>query len=98
MSTNHLLKKHKNKILSPGGEIYLNHFDSLDFIDQCGELKIPIYGIDIVKKTKFATISPLDKTIVYHDQIGVYASARKFIKDQMNTKWNYAIFIVERTI
>ena len=63
-----ILEKYKNKIVSPGGEVYLNCLDSLDFIEQCQKYKIPILGIDVVKVTEKVTMSPLDKTIVYRDQ------------------------------
>jgi len=93
IKTEYLLKRYEQKIVSPGGEVYLNKNDSMNFIGLCEEYEIPIYGIDIVKVTKTSTESPLDKTIVYRDQKEVYISALAFIKDQMNYEWNYAIIV-----
>lgn len=95
MDVNDILEKYKNKIMSPGGEVYLNRSESLDFIAQCEKYEISIWGIDVVKVTKEKTISPLDKTIVYRDQIDVYSSAKGFVRSQMNDEWNYAIFVVD---
>jgi hypothetical protein len=89
-----ILEKYKNKIVSPGGEVYLNRLDSLDFIEQCKKYEIPIFGIDVVKITEEVTMSPLDKTITYHDQEDVYESTKKFVGDQMNAEWNYAIIVI----
>jgi hypothetical protein len=95
MNADKILQKYENRIVSPGGEVYLNCHDSLNFIVQCESHKIPIYGIDIVKITPLETVSPLDKTIEYHDQYRVYECSTKFVKDQMDDEWNYAIFVVD---
>jgi len=95
MNANEILEKYEPRIVSPGGEIYINYSDSLDFIAQCEKYKIPILGIDIVKVTNLKTVSSLDKTIEYHDQVDVYLSAKSFIESQMDTEWNYAIFVVD---
>lgn len=94
MNLEDIVKRYKDKIVSPGGEVYLNLTDGLDFIGQCEKYNIPIWGIDVVKVTKEGVLSPLDKTIVYDDQIDVYSSAKAFVESQMDEVWNYAIFVV----
>ncbi len=93
MKVDDILKMYKNKIVSPGGEVYLNLTDSLDFIMQCEKNRVPIWGIDIVSITERGTLSLLDKTIVYCDQESVYSCSLNFLKTQMDDEWNYATIV-----
>ena len=88
-----LLEKYKNKEVFPGGEVYLNRPDSLNFIRECEKYHVPIWGIDIVKITKQAVVSSLDKTIVYDDQEAVYSCSLHFLETQMDDEWNYATIV-----
>lgn len=93
MRRKNIFRYYRNKIVFPGGEVYLDCFDSLDFISRCNMLKIPIYRIEIVKITKNTTVSSLEKIIDYDDQREVYCSAEEFIRDQMDDEWNYATIV-----
>ena len=88
-----MLKAYKNKIVFPGGEIYLNNSDSLDFVSKCEEYKISIFRIEILKITKSETMASLDKIFDCDDQVDVYEGARNFINSQMDYEWNYATFV-----
>ena len=94
MKAQEIFEKYNNKKVRPGGEIYINRDDSLDFIMKCEKFLIPIYRIEIVKLTHDKTQSSLNKIIDYDDQQDVYKSAANFIEDQVDEEWNYATFVV----
>ncbi len=93
MKAKKFLEGYPARRVSPGGGVYLNCVDSINFILQCKKHKIPIWGIDIVKVAEKTIMSPLDKTIAYRDQKEVYVSALEFVRDQMDDEWNYATIV-----
>lgn len=95
MKIQEILQKFSQRKVVPGGEVYLNFEDSLTFIAECERYSIPIYRIEILQKTDSTILSSLDKIINFDDQVAVYSSAKAFIKDQMNDRWNYVNFVVK---